>query len=156
MDGEVEEVFEDKPYSDAYYEAIKKSNLNPKYTFDNFIVGDSNRHAHATCIAVADSPSQDNFNPLFLYGGSGLGKTHLIQSIAHYILQHDENAKVLYVPAETFTNEIIDAIQKNKTDEFRTKYRQVDVLIIDDIQTIIGKERTQEEFFNTFNFLYEA
>lgn len=156
MDGEVEDVLEDKTYSDAYYEAIKKSNLNPKYTFDNFIVGDSNRHAHATCIAVADSPSQDNFNPLFLYGGSGLGKTHLIQSIAHYILQHDENAKVLYVPAETFTNEIIDAIQKNKTDEFRTKYRQVDVLIIDDIQTIIGKERTQEEFFNTFNFLYEA
>ena len=146
MDGEVEDVLEDKTYSDAYYEAIKKSNLNPKYTFDNFIVGDSNRHAHATCIAVADSPSQDNFNPLFLYGGSGLGKTHLIQSIAHYILQHDENAKVLYVPAETFTNEIIDAIQKNKTDEFRTKYRQVDVLIIDDIQTIIGKERTQEEF----------
>jgi chromosomal replication initiator protein len=156
MDGDVEEVQEERPYSEAYYAAIKRGNLNPKYTFENFIVGDSNKHAYATCTAVADMPSQDNFNPLFLYGGSGLGKTHLIQSIAHYILQRDENAKVLYVPAETFTNEIIDAIQKNKTDEFRTKYRQVDVLIIDDIQTIIGKERTQEEFFNTFNFLYEA
>ena len=157
-DGESSEETEpeDKPYSDAYYAAIKRGNLNPKYTFENFIVGESNKHAHATCTAVADLPSQDNFNPLFLYGGSGLGKTHLIQSIAHYILQHDENAKVLYVTSETFTNEIIDAIKQNKTDEFRAKYRQVDVLIIDDIQTIIGKERTQEEFFNTFNFLYEA
>ena len=158
IDGESSEETEpeDKPYSDAYYAAIKRGNLNPKYTFENFIVGESNKHAHATCTAVADLPSQDNFNPLFLYGGSGLGKTHLIQSIAHYILQHDENAKVLYVTSETFTNEIIDAIKQNKTDEFRAKYRQVDVLIIDDIQTIIGKERTQEEFFNTFNFLYEA
>ena len=159
VDGEVQDEtssYEDKPYSDAYYAAIKRGNLNPKYTFENFIVGESNKHAHATCTAVADLPSQDNFNPLFLYGGSGLGKTHLIQSIAHYILQHDENAKVLYVTSETFTNEIIDAIKQNKTDEFRAKYRQVDVLIIDDIQTIIGKERTQEEFFNTFNFLYEA
>ena len=156
LDGDVEKVQEERPYSEAYYAAIKRGNLNPKYTFENFVVGDSNKHAYATCTAVADFPCQDNFNPLFLYGGSGLGKTHLIQSIAHYILQRDENAKVLYVPAETFTNEIIDAIQKNKTDEFRAKYRQVDVLIIDDIQTIIGKERTQEEFFNTFNFLYEA
>ena len=141
VDGEVQDEtssYEDKPYSDAYYAAIKRGNLNPKYTFENFIVGESNKHAHATCTAVADLPSQDNFNPLFLYGGSGLGKTHLIQSIAHYILQHDENAKVLYVTSETFTNEIIDAIKQNKTDEFRTKYRQVDVLIIDDIQEIIG------------------
>ena len=159
VDGEVQDEtssYEDKPYSDAYYAAIKRGNLNPKYTFENFVIGESNRHAYATCTAVADLPSQDALNPLFLYGGSGLGKTHLIQSIAHYILQHDENAKVLYVTSETFTNEIIDAIKQNKTDEFRAKYRQVDVLIIDDIQTIIGKERTQEEFFNTFNFLYEA
>ena len=146
----------DDHYSAAYYEAIKKSNLNPRYTFENFIVGDSNKHAYATCTAVADLPSQDNFNPLFLYGGSGLGKTHLIHSIAHYILQHNPDLTVLYVPSETFTSEIIKAIQNNKTDEFKAKYRQVDVLIIDDIQEIIGKERTQQEFFNTFNFLYEA
>ncbi len=156
LDGETDNLDEEKEFSDAYYAAIKRGNLNPKYTFENFIVGESNKHAHATCTAVADLPSQDSFNPLFLYGGSGLGKTHLIQSIAHYILQHNENARVLYVPAETFTNEIIDAIKQNKTDEFRSKYRQVDILIIDDIQYIIGKERTQEEFFNTFNFLYEA
>ena len=147
---------EDRPYSSAYYDAIKKSNLNHKYTFENFIVGDSNKHAFATCVAVADEPSQDNFNPLFLYGGSGLGKTHLIQSIAHYILQHNPNKNVLYVTSEVFTNDIISSIQNNKTDEFREKYRQVDVLIIDDIQEIIGRERTQQEFFNTFNFLYEA
>ena len=142
--------------SQAYYDAIQRSNLNSKYTFDNFIVGDGNKHAHATCIAVADEPGQDNFNPLFLYGKSGLGKTHLIQSIAHYILQHDPSKNVLYVPSETFTNEIIGAIQKNKTEEFRQKYRKIDVLIIDDIQEIIGKDRTQTEFFSTFNFLYEA
>lgn len=146
----------DGPYGAAYYTAVQKSNLNPKYTFENFVVGESNRHAYATCAAVADLPCQDAFNPLFLYGGSGLGKTHLIQSIAHYILQHDPDMSVLYVTSETFTNEIIEAIQKNKTDEFRQKYRQVDVLIIDDIQEIIGRERTQQEFFNTFNFLYEA
>lgn len=150
------EMQNDKTYSDGYYNAVKKSNLNPKYTFENFIVGDSNRHAYATCLAVADLPCQDNFNPLFLYGGSGLGKTHLMQSIAHYILQHDENTNVLYVTSETFTNDIISAIQRNKTDEFRAKYRQVDVLLIDDIQEIIDRERTQQEFFNTFNFLYEA
>ncbi len=147
---------ESSPYNSAYYAAVRKSNLNGKYTFDNFIVGDGNKHAFATCVAVADEPSQDNFNPLFLYGGSGLGKTHLIQSIAHYILQHDPEAHVLYVTSEVFTNDIISSIQNNKMDEFREKYRQVDVLIIDDIQEIIGRERTQQEFFNTFNFLYEA
>ena len=140
----------------AYFDAIKKGNLNYKYTFDNFIVGDGNKHAFATCVAVADEPSQDNFNPLFLYGGSGLGKTHLIQSIAHYILQHNPGTSVLYVTSEVFTNDIISAIRNNKMDEFREKYRQVDVLIIDDIQEIIGRESTQQEFFNTFNFLYEA
>lgn len=144
------------PYSADYYQAVKNSNLDPLYTFENFVIGESNRHAYATCTAVADLPSQDALNPLFLYGGSGLGKTHLIQSIAHFILQHNPSMNVLYASSERFTNDIIEAIQKNKTEEFRQKYRQVDVLIIDDIQEIIGKERTQQEFFNTFNFLYEA
>ena len=145
----------DTPYSADYYAAVKKSNLDPNYTFENFVIGESNRHAYATCTAVADLPSQDALNPLFLYGGSGLGKTHLIQSIAHFILQHNPSMNVLYASSEKLTNDIITAIQNNKTEEFRQKYRQVDVLIIDDIQEIIGKERTQQEFFNTFNFLYE-
>ena len=145
----------DNPYSAEYYAAVRRSNLDPNYTFENFVIGDSNRHAYATCTAVADLPSQDSLNPLFLYGKSGLGKTHLIQSIAHYILQHNPSMQVLYVSSERFTNDIITAIQKNKTEEFREKYRKVDVLIVDDIQDIIGKERTQQEFFNTFNFLYE-
>lgn len=140
--------------SDSYQEAITRSNLNPKYTFETFIVGDGNRHAHATCLAVADLPAQDNFNPLFLYGNAGLGKTHLMQSIAHYILQKNDKANVLYVASETFTNEIIDAIKTQTTNQFREKYRSVDVLLIDDIQFIIGKESTQNEFFNTFNTLY--
>ena len=104
------------------------------YTFENFVIGESNRHAYATCTAVADLPSQDALNPLFLYGGSGLGKTHLIQSIAHFILQHNPSMNVLYASSERFTNDIITAIQKNKTEEFRNIYRQVDVLIIDDIK----------------------
>lgn len=142
-------------YSDDYNEAISKSNLRPDYTFETFIVGESNKHAHATCLAVADSPGQDKFNPLFLYGGSGLGKTHLMQSIAHYILQNNSNMKVLYVPSNKFTNEIVEAIKKNKTEEFREKYRTVDVLLIDDIQYLIGKESTQQEFFDTFNALHD-
>ncbi len=152
----IKDDMDDNPYSAEYYQAIRKSNLDPKYTFENFVIGDSNRHAYATCTAVADLPSQDALNPLFLYGGSGLGKTHLIQSIAHFILQHNPSMNVLYASSETFTNDIIEAIQKNKTEEFRQKYRQVDVLIVDDIQEIIGRERTQQEFFNTFNYLYEA
>ena len=140
---------------DDYMNAVRKSNLNEYYTFENFVPGDSNKHALATCLAIADMPSQDNYNPLFLYGGSGLGKTHLIQSIAHYIIQHDPEKVVLYVTSEKFTNEIITAIQNNNTEEFRAKYRKVDILIIDDIQEIIGRERTQIEFFNTFNYLYE-
>ncbi len=141
--------------SESYQNAVSRSNLNPKYTFETFIVGDSNKHAHATCLAVADMPAQDNFNPLFLYGNSGLGKTHLMQSIAHYILQNDENANVLYVPAEKFTNEIIDAIMNHTTKDFREKYRNVDVLLIDDVQFIKDKESTQMEIFNTFNTLYD-
>jgi chromosomal replication initiator protein len=142
-------------YTESYNEAIAKSNLKPEYTFETFIVGESNKHAHATCLAVADSPGQDKFNPLFLYGGSGLGKTHLMQSIAHYILQNNSNMKVLYVPSNKFTNEIVEAIKKNKTEEFRDKYRTVDVLLIDDIQYLIGKESTQQEFFDTFNALHD-
>ena len=142
--------------TNVYYNALQRSNLNKKYTFENFIVGDSNKHAYATCVAVADEPCQDSFNPLFLYGASGLGKTHLIQSIAHFIIQHNPEMSVLYVTSETFTNDIISSIRENSMNEFREKYRQVDVLIIDDIQEIIGREKTQVEFFNTFNFLYES
>lgn len=152
--GEEEEQKNSFQISDAYKEAVSRSNLNPKYTFDTFIVGDGNRHAHATCLAVAELPAQDNFNPLFLYGNAGLGKTHLMQSIAHYILQKNDKTNVLYVPSETFTNEIIDAIKNQTTNEFREKYRKVDVLLIDDVQFLIGKESTQNEFFNTFNALY--
>lgn len=141
-------------FSDSYKEAISRSNLNPKYTFETFIVGDGNKHAHATCLAVADMPAQDNFNPLFLYGNSGLGKTHLMQAIAHYILKKDDNINVLYVPSEVFTNEIIEAIRNHTTADFREKYRKVDVLLLDDVQFLIGKESTQNEFFHTFNSLY--
>lgn len=129
--------------------------LNPKYTFDTFVVGKSNHMAHAASVAVADSPGEA-FNPLFLYSGPGLGKTHLMQSIAHNILERNENAIIRYVTSEKFTNELIEAIRNNKTSDFREKYRNVDMLLIDDIQFIIGKESTQEEFFHTFNTLYES
>ncbi len=130
-------------------------NLNPKYVFDSFVVGNSNRMAHAASLAVAESPAQA-YNPLFLYGNSGLGKTHLMHSIGHFILDRNPRAKVLYVTSETFTNELINSIQNNKNEEFRNKYRNIDVLMIDDIQFISKKEGTQEEFFHTFNALYES
>lgn len=130
-------------------------NLNPKYVFDSFVVGNSNRMAHAASLAVAESPAQA-YNPLFLYGNSGLGKTHLMHSIGHFILDKNPQAKVLYVTSETFTNELINSIQNNKNEEFRNKYRNIDVLMIDDIQFISKKEGTQEEFFHTFNALYES
>ncbi|MCM8800753.1 MAG: chromosomal replication initiator protein DnaA [Candidatus Omnitrophica bacterium] len=132
------------------------STLNPRYTFENFVVGPSNRHAYAYSLAVAESPARQ-YNPLFIYGGVGLGKTHLMQAICHYIRnKHPSEFKICYIPSERFTNELIEAIQHRCTAGFRQKYRNVDVLVIDDIHFIAGKESTQEEFFHTFNVLYDA
>ena len=137
-----------------YQMAFNNTTLNPKYTFDTFVIGENNRFAHAASLAVADSPGEA-YNPLFLYSGVGLGKTHLMHAIGNFVLSQNPNAKVLYITSEKFTNELINAIQNNTTEDFRNKYRNIDVLLIDDIQFFIGKERCQEEFFHTFNDLYE-
>ncbi len=142
-----------KEYPSSYYNRVADANLNLKYNFDTFVVGTSNNYAHAASLAVAERPGE-LYNPFFLYGGAGLGKTHLIQSIGLFILQNDPNAKVIYCTSEAFTNELIDAIKAGNTSAFKNKYRNVDCLIIDDIQFIVDKEAAQTEFFNTFNALH--
>lgn len=136
-------------------ELVKKAGLNPRYTFDNFVSGANNRLAYASAVAVADFPG-NTYNPLYIWGSPGLGKTHLMQSIGHHVLQGDPTKKVLYVSSETFTSEMITAISTKRTESFRQKYREIDVLLIDDIQFLGGKEGTQDEFFHTFNALYQA
>jgi chromosomal replication initiator protein len=134
---------------------IVQNGLNPRNTFDSFVVGANNQFAHAACQAVAEGPAK-TYNPLFIYGGVGLGKTHLMHAIGHHIYRKKKNAKVLYITSEHFTNEFIDAIQNGTLVKFRRRYRQADVLLIDDIQFLAGKERSQEEFFHTFNALFDG
>ena len=149
------EAFELEPTTPAGAPATAPGGLNPRYTFDTFIVGPSNQFAHAACRAVAEAPSR-SYNPLFIYGGVGLGKTHLMHAVGQYVLQHDRSLKLTYISSERFMNEMINAVRYDRVLDFRERYRSVDVLLVDDIQFLAGKEGTQTEFFHTFNALYDS
>jgi len=152
-----DEIENDDSMDSSFNSVYGNSNptLNPKYTFDSFVVGNNNRFAHAAALAVAEAPAT-SYNPLFLYGGVGLGKTHLMHAVGNSILRKNKNYNILYVTSEKFTNQLINSIKDNSNEQFRNKYRNIDVLLIDDIQFIAGKERVQEEFFHTFNALHES
>src|SRR5215510_3731477 len=148
------EAFELEPTTENT-PANSPGGLNPRYTFDTFIVGPSNQFAHAACRAVAEAPSR-SYNPLFIYGGVGLGKTHLMHAVGQFVLEHDRTLKLTYISSERFMNEMINAVRYDRILDFRERYRTVDILLVDDIQFVSGKEGTQTEFFHTFNALYDA
>ncbi|MCQ2523065.1 MAG: chromosomal replication initiator protein DnaA [Lachnospiraceae bacterium] len=160
LEKEIEEEKKEAVIENKVYNINSETaNLNAKYKFDTFVVGANNKMAHAASLSVAENPGTSNYNPLYIYGESGLGKTHLMQAIGHYVLETNPDKKVLYVTSEQFTNEIVDCLRSgnaNSINKFRDKYRTVDLLMIDDVQFLIGKEATQEEFFHTFNELHSS